>query len=181
VPDPGPETNGFWLFGYGSLIWKPEIPFSERTPARLAGWARRFWQGSHDHRGVPAAPGRVVTLVETPGRSCDGVAFRVPESAAASVLRQLDHREKNGYVRHRRPLLTATGERLDALVYVAEPGNFAWLGPAPLEDIARQIAHATGPSGSNRQYLLELAAALRGLRSLDPHVSTLEALLPADA
>lgn len=179
---PGKETDAFWLFGYGSLIWKPDLPFVAQTPARLSGWARRFWQGSHDHRGVPDAPGRVVTLVEMPDEDCDGVAFQVPGAAAASVLAKLDHREKNGYVRHRQALVTASGERLDALVYVAEPGNFAWLGPAPLDAIALQIARATGPSGSNREYLLELAAALRALATDDPHVNALEALLPsADA
>ena len=79
--------GGFWLFGYGSLIWKPDVPFDMRTPARLDHWARRFWQGSHDHRGTPEAPGRVVTLVEAPGECCDGVVFRVPGEAAETVYR----------------------------------------------------------------------------------------------
>ena len=169
------EDGGFWLFGYGSLIWKPDLPFDARSPARLHHWARRFWQGSHDHRGTPEAPGRVVTLVEAPGEVCEGVVFRVPGAAAGTVLAGLDHREKNGYERHALELLTPTG-RLEALVYVAVPGNFAWLGEAHETLLARQIHRASGPSGPNLEYLLELDAALRELGAHDPHVRALAAI-----
>lgn len=169
--------ESFWLFGYGSLIWNPSVPHTERAPARLHGYSRRFWQGSHDHRGMPHAPGRVVTLIEDRDSVCTGMAFRVPAHAAADVLHALDHREKNGYSRHRLKLHTASGQPLDALVYIAAPGNFAWLGPAPAKEVARQIARSVGPSGSNREYLERLAAALRDLGTHDPHVFELEAML----
>lgn len=173
-----PATReGFWLFGYGSLIWNPSVPHVERLPARLHGFTRRFWQGSHDHRGLPHAPGRVVTLIADANSVCTGMAFRIPAHAAAEVLDQLDHREKNGYSRHRHPLHAVSGRRLDALVYIAEPGNFAWLGPAPALDVAQQIAMSVGPSGSNRDYLERLAQALRELDADDPHVYELEALM----
>ena len=83
-------ADTIWLFGYGSLIWRPDIPHRRAEPAHLPGYERRFWQGSHDHRGTPEAPGRVVTLVELAGAVCDGVAFRVPGADAETILERLD-------------------------------------------------------------------------------------------
>ena len=162
-----------WVFGYGSLIYKADFPFIERRRARIQGWARRFWQGSHDHRGTAQAPGRVVTLVGAPGAECVGVAYLVSEA----VFAHLDHREKNGYARVRTQFEFDGGRCVEGTVYLAQEGNEAFLGPAPDADIARHIARAHGPSGSNRDYLLQLADALRELDTNDPHVFAIETLL----
>ena len=161
-----------WLFGYGSLIWRPDFPFAQRRRARISGWSRRFWQGSHDHRGTPDAPGRVVTLVPEHGAFCDGVAYLIDHAA----FEHLDHREKNGYERHDVELLFEH-ERANGVVYIAQQGNHAFLGPANIETIARQILASRGPSGSNVEYLHELAAALRDLDVDDPHVFELAAFV----
>jgi len=166
---PFDADGGFWLFGYGSLIWNPDVPFDDRRPARLHGWARRFWQGSHDHRGTPEAPGRVVTLIEASNEYVDGMAYRVPGAEADEILARLDHREKNGYDRHALAL-ESEGPRIRALVYVAIPDNFAWLGPDDADAVAAQIHRSIGPSGRNRDYLLSLDEALRALSAHDPHV-----------
>jgi cation transport regulator ChaC len=186
TPDPDSvpllADGSFWLFGYGSLIWRPDLPWVERRPALLPDHSRRFWQGSHDHRGTVDAPGRVVTLVADPGARCAGMAYRVAPDAAAGVLAGLDHREKNGYQRHALTLRTRGGEDPVALVYLATEDNFAWLGDDEPDRIARQIASARGPSGPNRVYLDELAAALVRLGADDPHVFDLArrvAALPA--
>ncbi|KHA80206.1 gamma-glutamyl cyclotransferase [Janthinobacterium lividum] len=159
-----------WLFGYGSLIYKADFPYIERRPASIAGWTRRFWQGSHDHRGTPMAPGRVATIVPQAGAVCDGMAYLItPE-----VFAHLDHREKNGYLRLTTDITFDDGSKVEGLVYIANEENAAFLGAAPELDIARQIARSNGPSGPNSEYLLHLASALRELGKSDPHVFAIE-------
>lgn len=159
-----------WLFGYGSLIFKADFPYIERRPASIAGWTRRFWQGSHDHRGTEAAPGRVLTLVRDDNAVCAGMAYLItPE-----VFAHLDHREKNGYLRLAIDIHFDDGGSEEGLVYIATEDNAAYLGEAPERDIARQIAASSGPSGRNRDYLLDLADALRELGKDDPHVFAVE-------
>jgi cation transport protein ChaC len=167
-----------WIFGYGSLVWRPSFPFAERRAARVDGWARRFWQGSTDHRGVPGAPGRVVTLVREEGVSCHGVAYRLEAEAGERVLAHLDHREKGGYERRRLELwLRGAREPNSGLLWLATEDNRNYLGPAPLEEIADQVRVSRGPSGTNREYVLRLAEALRGFGVDDAEVFELEALV----
>lgn len=163
-----------WVFGYGSLIYKVDFPFLQREVATIIGWQRRFWQGSHDHRGTPEAPGRVVTLIPAKGVLCKGVAYLVEPK----VFEHLDHREKNGYQRFPCAMqLENQAVSINGVVYVADHNNPAFLGPAPIEELADHISESNGPSGSNRDYLLELAQSLRELGENDPHVEALEALV----
>ena len=167
-----------WIFGYGSLIWRPDIEFVRASPATLHGFYRRFWQGSHDHRGTPEQPGRVVTLIADNRAMCRGMAYLVANEVIAETFEKLDHREKNGYTRHAVKLdIDDNGEQLSqGLVYVAQPNNFAYLGSADNLAIAKQILHSSGPSGRNIDYLNELANALRAIDAVDEHVFELEAL-----
>ena len=165
--------HSVWLFGYGSLLFKADFPYIERRPASIAGWTRRFWQGSHDHRGTEAAPGRVATLVEEAGAHTAGMAYLItPE-----VFAHLDHREKNGYLRLAIEIHFDDASKVEGLVYIAAHDNAAFLGEASELDIARQIASASGPSGPNRDYLVDLAHALRDLGKDDPHVFAIEQYL----
>ena len=168
-----------WIFGYGSLVWRPAFAHAERMPARLAGYERRFWQGSTDHRGVPGAPGRVVTLAPAADGHCWGVAYRVEgnEAEVRDVLAALDWREKGGYERLEVRLEGRGGESLRGLTWRAGPGNPNYLGPAPLDAIAAQVRISTGPSGTNLEYVLRLAEALRAMGAEDAHVFALEARL----
>lgn len=163
-----------WVFGYASLIWRANFPWRQRRRALVRDWSRRFWQGSRDHRGTIRAPGRVATLIATPGARCVGVAYLVD----APVLRQLDQRERDGYQRMALDIRVGD-DAVRGITYVAESENPGFLGPAPLADMARQILTASGQSGSNREYLGELAAALEFLDVEDAHVADLWACVEA--
>ncbi|MDH5490765.1 MAG: gamma-glutamylcyclotransferase [Myxococcales bacterium] len=174
-----------WIFGYGSLIWRPAFQFQERRPARLRGYARRFWQGSTDHRGRPGAPGRVVTLVAAPDQHCWGIAYRLDAGTAAEVFAALDHRERGGYERLEVRLQLGgpaetqggEGEPIEAICYAAGPSNEDYLGEASCEAIAAQVRRSVGPSGRNDEYVLRLAEALEQMQAEDAHVQEIASRL----
>ncbi|KAL8757608.1 MAG: hypothetical protein Q9199_002084 [Rusavskia elegans] len=181
----------FWLLGYGSLIWKPPPHFDQRVPGYVEGYVRRFWQASEDHRGTPAHPGRVVTLIErshydsivpasTPPLSYRvwGAAYHIPPEHVKEVQEYLDIREMNGYsIQYTRFQPASNAERLieRCMVYIGLPSNPQFLGPQDLDRLAARIWRCKGPSGENRNYLFMLEDALKGLGegAEDEHVENL--------
>lgn len=162
--------DDIWVFGYGSLIYKVDFDYFESAYGYVHGFSRRFWQGSHDHRGTPKHPGRVLTLIPTPEETCFGRAFRVDKS----VFEHLDHREKNGYLREL-TTIELSDRTVEGIVYIANRDNAAFLGDAPIDEIGKQIAESRGPSGFNKDYVFQLADALRLHNQHDPHVFSVEA------
>jgi len=168
VPDPLPPD--LWVFGYGSLIFRADFPFIEQQPATINHWARRFWQGSTDHRGTPDAPGRVVTLVHSPEDACWGMAYLIAGEEVNQVLDHLDYREKGGYQRLEVPMSFEGCENITGLTYLAAQDNENYLGHDDTYSMARQISRSVGPSGPNREYLLQLEASLQQYKVVDCHV-----------
>ncbi|MEB3305759.1 MAG: gamma-glutamylcyclotransferase [Cyanobacteriota bacterium] len=164
-----------WIFAYGSLIFRPGFSYIERRRAFVRGWSRRFWQGSPDHRGVPDAPGCVVTLLPDPNGHCGGCAFQIDPAQAGGILETIDTREQAGFTRQRLALLPAPGEQpfAQGITWVAGPDNPHFLGPLPEPAIAEIIATRTGPSGPNHDYALQLFHALRELDIVDGHVESI--------
>lgn len=166
-----------WVFGYGSLIWRADFPYAERKPAWITGWRRRFWQGSTDHRGIPGAPGRVVTLVAAPGERCHGMAYRLASDSLSATLDHLDYREKGGYERLELSIWFSGGGSAPGITYHATADNHNYLGEADTEQIARQVITSSGPSGHNVEYVLELEQSLASMNALDDHVSDIASLV----
>ncbi|MEE4173364.1 MAG: gamma-glutamylcyclotransferase [Xanthomonadales bacterium] len=173
------HTETTWVFGYGSLIWRPGFSHTRSVVAAIDHRVRRFWQGSTDHRGVPGAPGRVVTLVEAPGERCWGRAFALPRRERPAILAALDHREQGGYQRLSLPLEFADGNRVHGVTWIATRDNAEYLGPADTDAIARQVHQARGPSGPNTEYVFRLERALSEAGHPDPHVTSIADALRA--
>ncbi|KAJ3696154.1 hypothetical protein LUZ60_001531 [Juncus effusus] len=170
-----------WVFGYGSLIWRPGFHYDEKLVGFIRDYRRVFYQGSTDHRGTPAFPGRTVTLDSRPGEICWGVAYKVSKEEDKKIaLEHLEVREKQYDMKLYLDLFTdlkaVTPAVTGVIVYLASPNktkNVNYLGPAPLEEMARQIIKAEGPSGPNRDYIFHLEDALQKLGLEDPHVTDL--------
>ncbi len=162
-----------WVFGYGSLIYKVDFPYLEKQTATIEGWERRFWMGSHDHRGTPEKPGRVLTLHPVKNVECFGVAYKI----TYEEFDHLDHREKNGYLRELIDIKLQDGRTIPGVVYIGHADSPAYFGPSDIAALARQIFNSSGPSGENRDYVFDLANALRRYNVKDEHVFAIERAL----
>lgn len=166
-----------WIFGYGSLMWRPGFDFLERRVAHLEGFRRVLWQGSPDHRGTPQRPGRVATLVRDRTAVCCGIVFATDRAKEDTILAALDEREQGGYDRAHVTVRLDGGDTVRALTYIGAPDNPHFLGAAPAGQMLEQIQASEGPSGHNRDYVLNLAATLRQMNLSDADIEALAAAL----
>lgn len=178
----GAKPASLWIFGYGSLVWKPDFKYRRSLVGFISGYKRRFWHGDNFHRGNDDLPGRVVTLLEDDDATTWGVAFEVTGSQVDESLRYLNVREavRGGYVTKMVeffPEGREEGSSVQALVYIATPDNPLYLGPASPEEIGAQIAVCQGKTGHNLEYLLRLTEWMRKScpQVEDPHLFSIEA------
>ncbi len=182
LPERDLPDGDLWVFGYGSLIWKPGFAFLEQTPARLIGEHRSLCIYSMVHRGTYERPGLVLGLDR--GGACQGVAFRVAQKNRTSTIAYLREREQvTGVYREVMRSIWLMGdarERVRALVYVADRSHDQYAGRLTLEEQLRLVKQGHGAYGDNTEYVISTVAALetQGIRDVPLH--RLAALLKGD-
>jgi cation transport protein ChaC len=143
-----------WVFGYGSLMWRPGFEYAESRPARLHGYRRSFCVYSHVHRGTPERPGLVFGL--DAGGSCRGVAFRVEAMRVEETRRYLQAREQatSVYVEAMKRVELADERRhVEALCFIVDRRHPQYAGALSFERQVELIAAGEGRSGPNPEYL----------------------------
>src|SRR5262245_42237164 len=125
----------FWVFGYGSLMWRPGFAHLRAVPARLYGFHRHLCVYSHVHRGTPETPGLVRGLDR--GGSCYGMAFEVARENRDATLAYLRAREQVTKVYREifTPirLLSRDAETVEAVAYVVDRSHHQYAGPLPVD------------------------------------------------
>lgn len=176
------SKGDLWVFGYGSLMWRPGFEFIERLPARLIGEHRALCVYSFVHRGTPEKPGLVLGLDR--GGACRGVAFRIAEKHRAATVAYLREREQVTSVY--REVMRAVWldnearQRVSALAYVVDRGHVQYAGRLSLAEQLRHVQQGHGQSGPNRDYVLSTVRALEAQGCRDQQLHQLAALLHDD-
>jgi cation transport protein ChaC len=177
------STGDLWVFGYGSLMWRPGFEFLEQVPARLVGEHRALCVYSFVHRGTPEKPGLVLGLDR--GGACRGVAFRIAEKQRAETVAYLRAREQvtSVYREVMRSvwLENAARERVSALAYVVDRGHVQYAGRLSLVEQLRFVRQGHGQSGANRDYVVATVKAIEAEGFRDAQLHQLALMLHDDA
>ncbi|MBB93742.1 MAG: gamma-glutamylcyclotransferase [Rhodobacteraceae bacterium] len=207
VPDPGPSSTHtpmtdqdkedlarrlldenagrpFWVFAYGSLIWKPAFEYDERRPCLLHGWHRSFCLDMNGWRATPEQPGLMLALDN--GGACNGVGFKMPEDDQMGRMIRLIERE--GAFLEMIPwirwvTLRANGESFRGLAFYCTPPTSrrhkgeARLIRLPIEDQVHRLARAVGHAGSCAEYLFNTVTHLEQLGIHDSYMWKLQKLV----
>ena len=181
-PDPAPAlshvrpvaVSDFWVFAYGSLMWRPGFDYEERLTGRLYGFHRALCIYSHIYRGTPEQPGLVMGLDR--GGSCLGVAFRIAAPARQAVHAYLTERELVTAVYHEKflPVHLADGSSVSALAYVADRTHPQYSGRLERDRLLALVSQGSGAAGSNADYVRSTFCHLRALGLEDRLLSWLD-------
>jgi glutathione-specific gamma-glutamylcyclotransferase len=173
LPESELSKGDLWVFGYGSLMWRPGFEYIERVSARLIGEHRALCVYSFVHRGTPEKPGLVLGLDR--GGACRGIAFRVAEKKRAATIAYLRAREQvtSVYREVTRSvwLENDARQRVGALAYVVDRGHVQYAGRLSLAEQLRHVLQGHGQSGPNREYVLATVKAIEaeGFRDIQLH------------
>jgi glutathione-specific gamma-glutamylcyclotransferase len=169
-----------WVFGYASLIWRPEFKSDEQRQARVHGWHRALKMQSRAHRGTPDVPGLVCALMA--GGCCRGMVYRIHKDRAAEELKRLWEREMPNSVYDPKwlPCQTSQG-KVNALAFTLNRSSPQFVGHLPDHALLAILQTAKGGFGTSMDYLLETAQSLRGCGIRDREIERLVALVGRDA
>ena len=153
----------FWVFGYGSLMWRPGFEVVDRMPAQIFGLHRALCVYSWVHRGTRERPGLVFGL--DAGGSARGMALKVSGADRETVIDYLRARElvTNVYLEVERPIRLENGEKAKAITYIVDRTHPQYAGILPPERLLEQVTGAVGQSGANEEYIINTLAHLREL------------------
>jgi cation transport protein ChaC len=176
------SKGDLWVFGYGSLMWRPGFEYTEQVPARLIGEHRALCVYSFVHRGTPERPGLVLGLDR--GGACRGIAFRVAEKHRASTVAYLRDREQVTSV-YREVMRSVWLEneprlRVSALAYVVDRGHVQYAGRLSLAEQLRHVQQGHGQSGANREYVIATVKAIEAEGFRDGQLHQLASMLHDD-
>lgn len=204
IPDPGPQLidgfrpatdddfaaivtemqrtrppGGFWVFAYGSLIWRPETAFEEKRVATARGWHRRFCLGwDHRYRGSPETPGLMMALDR--GGQCRGVVYRLPEAELDAELHKLIRREMSmvpsAFPWRWIDVSTSEGP-LRVLTFAMDRNSPRYIAGLSDDELADVLATACGHRGSMVEYLFSTVSILDSLGIRDRNLWRLQELV----
>lgn len=167
----------FWVFGYGSLMWRPGFAHSETRRARLFGYRRALCVRSFVHRGTPHRPGLVLGLER--GGSCIGMAYRVPDALREEVTSYLRERElvTSVYVERVLPIRIAGGSTVEAMCYTVDRSHPQYAGGLDEATAVAIVGGGVGRSGRNEDYVFSTVAHLEVLGIRDHWMERVAALV----
>jgi cation transport protein ChaC len=157
-----------WVFGYGSLMWRPGFPYRERRCATVEGYHRALCVLSHVHRGTPERPGLVLGLDR--GGTCRGVAFRVAAEDRDQTIAYLREREQVTavYLEIHVDAALDDGRRVRALTYAVDRAHPQYAGDLSHADLLRHVRQGVGRSGANPDYVRSTYEHLMEIGVADP-------------
>jgi cation transport protein ChaC len=159
------EHGDLWVFGYGSLMWRPGFDVLERMPAKLIGMHRALCVYSFVHRGTPEKPGLVMGLDR--GGMCRGIAYRVAAAKREETIAYLREREQvtSVYLETMRRIVLEDEARrqVRALCYTVDRGHVQYAGRLSVDESVHYVRQGHGRSGNNRDYVVETIRALEAL------------------
>ncbi len=178
----GSMSADFWVFGYGSLMWRPGFEFSERCLASMRGVHRRLCIYSHVHRGTPDRPGMVLGLDQ--GGSCRGIGYRIKGELRDETLAYLRAREQVTMVYKEvwRDMIAERDsgqERVKAVVYLVDQKHHQYAGKRSAEELLPFVLQGQGKGGPCIEYISSTLDHLHELGLKDGHLSEVLALARA--